>query len=549
MKKKKYFILTLVFLSFIMLFYFNQKKGFHEDEIYSYGSSNYKYDNIYKSYGYTSKELDYFWNVTFKGNLFNRVGNSLDFLLNIDKKEFSYREDLTKKEPLLKTKEDANEYLSIQKEDLGNYFSVWLNQAIDVHPPLFYFCLHFFSIFSFNHFSKIIGFALNLLFFILTLIGMKKILALEGKDEFSLPAVIFYGMSMAAISTVMFQRMYMMLTCFAVWYLYYLWKFTKEDLRKKDKQIFSLIITGGFLTQYYFCIYAVTSFATYVILNWPDKKKIKDLFWIHFKGALLGLILYPVAIYQVLFSSRGIVGHENIAKTYLEMLTYFIQNIFTKLNLNIILSIILGISLIYVAFKKKLFKQKEFHLLLLPLILSLLVISKISPFLGDSFTFRYIMLLYPLIVILIFYILSFIKSKKFPVVLLVISILLGVSGMILERPTYLYEEYQESLDIAQNHKDDNIIYVVDNDFTFLNAMPEFLIYKKHLIIDINENDLEQINALKEVSQDNEDILCIKNWLDTEKIKDDILNNTDFTKAELISNVSGDVLSTYYKLTK
>ena len=231
------------------------------------------------------------------------------------------------------------------------------------------------------------------------------------------------------------------------------------------------------------------------------------------------------------------------------MLTYFIQNIFTKLNLNIILSIILGISLIYVAFKKKLFKQKEFHLLLLPIILSLLIISKTSPFLGNSFTFRYIMLLYPIIVILIFYILSFITNKKLPILLLIISILLGVSGMILERPTYLYEEYQESLDIAQNNKDDNIIYVVDNDFTFLNAMPEFLIYKKHLIIDISENDLEQINALKEVSQDNEAILCIKSWLDTEKIKDDILNNTDFTKAELISNVSGDVLSTYYKLTK
>ena len=40
--------------------------------------------NIYKSYGYTSKELDYFWNVTFKGNLFNRIGNSLDFLLNMN---------------------------------------------------------------------------------------------------------------------------------------------------------------------------------------------------------------------------------------------------------------------------------------------------------------------------------------------------------------------------------------------------------------------------------------------------------------------------------
>ena len=159
------------------------------------------------------------------------------------------------------------------------------------------------------------------------------------------------------------------------------------------------------------------------------------------------------------------------------------------------------------------------------------------------------MLLYPVIVILIFYVLSFIKIKKLPVILLVISILLGISGMILERPSYLYEDYQVSLDIAENYKNDNIIYVVDNDFTFLNAMPEFLVYNKHLIININENDLEQINALKEVSQDNEAILCIKSWLDTEKIKDDILKNTDFTKAELVADVSGDVLSTYYKLTK
>ena len=41
------FIITLIILSLIMIYFINQKEGFHEDEIFSYGSSNYKYDNLF----------------------------------------------------------------------------------------------------------------------------------------------------------------------------------------------------------------------------------------------------------------------------------------------------------------------------------------------------------------------------------------------------------------------------------------------------------------------------------------------------------------------
>ena len=549
MQKKKYFILTLIFLSILSLFYFNQKKGFHEDEIYSYGSSNYKYDNIYKSYGYTGAELDYFWNVTFKGNLFSKIGNSLEFLLNKEKKEYPYKEELLKKEPILKTKQEATEYMSLQKEDLGNYFSVWLNQAIDVHPPLFYFLVHFFSLVSFNHFSKLPIYLLNLVAFLLTLIAMKKILEKEKKEDFTLPAVILYGASMAGLSTLMFQRMYMLLTCFCTWYLYYLLKIDKEEMPKKEKIHFSLIITGGFLTQYYFCIYAVMSFVTYVFLNLKDKEKIKNLFFIHFKGTLLGLLLFPVSIYHILFSSRGIVGHENAIKTYFEMFKYFMTNLITKLNLNYILFGLLLLLLIYCSKKFKLLKKKEFHLLLFPSMLSLLVVSKISPFLGKAFTFRYIMFLYPSIVLFIFYCLSFMKHKKTPIVCLVLTIILSLYGLITTKPTYLYEDYQKSLDIANTYQNDTLIYVVDNDYTFLNAMPEFLTYKNHLIINKNADDLRKIKALEDVSKDKEAILCIKSWLDKENIKKEILENTSFTEAILLEDIESDVESVYYLLKK
>ena len=43
--------IVIVILTITMLFYENQKTGFNEDEIFSYGSSNYKYDNLFQHMG------------------------------------------------------------------------------------------------------------------------------------------------------------------------------------------------------------------------------------------------------------------------------------------------------------------------------------------------------------------------------------------------------------------------------------------------------------------------------------------------------------------
>ena len=42
-------ILVLIIVTIFMFYWIGQKEGFHEDEIFSYGSSNYKWDNVFQA--------------------------------------------------------------------------------------------------------------------------------------------------------------------------------------------------------------------------------------------------------------------------------------------------------------------------------------------------------------------------------------------------------------------------------------------------------------------------------------------------------------------
>ena len=233
LKTNKYIILTIVLLCSLMFFFINQKHGFHEDEIFSYGSSNYKYDNVFRWFGYAEAGQDILYQQVLTGSVKDRIIKLKTFLLEPDK--FTKDEVLAQEIPTWRTKDDALEYLAIQKEDIFNYFSVYYNQAKDVHPPLFYFLVHFISTLFYGSFSKYIIFFINLAFFIGTLIVIKKIMDKLNHKEITIPTMILYGASMAAISTVMFQRMYMMLTFFSILYLYYIIKYIKDDFTINDK--------------------------------------------------------------------------------------------------------------------------------------------------------------------------------------------------------------------------------------------------------------------------------------------------------------------------
>lgn len=543
--KNKYIILTIILLSCLMFYFIGEKQGFHEDEIFSIGSSNYKYDNVYRPFGYADANQDVFYKQVLKGN---KLHNLLIFILDND--SFTKDEVLSKEVPIFKSNNEALEYLTIGKSDIFNYFSVYYNQSIDVHPPLFYFLVHFVSTLFYGTFSKYIIFSINLLFFIGTLWIINKIMNQLKQEKLSIPTMILYGASIGGISTVMFQRMYMMLTSFSILYLYLTIKFVQDDFKIKRKLPWIVTILCGFLTQYYFCIYIVLVFillSVYLIIK-KQYKKLLDYFIVHVIAAVIGVVFYPASIYHIFFSYRGFGDGGKSAKPILESIAYYLKQIYKLFGFkNLLLVIVIISTILIIKNKISISKEKINYLILLivPIIVYILLVSKIAPFLGESYTSRYIMLVLPIIAISIMYLFSFVI--KFNITPLIISIVLVINGLYNETPVYLYKDYKKVMDLANIYKNDYFVYVFDNNFTHLSSLPEFATYKASLIINVNDYDFSLLNN-DELNSSNEFIVCIKNWLNQEEFVNKILENTKYNKYEKLLELNSDVEATYFKFS-
>ena len=213
------YLIIAVILTIILFWAIGRKEGFHEDEMFSYGASNSTLGNTFLTYA----REDYLDSIIKRRNPFLTLKNYIYYkVINKD----AYDEEIKKLgtywlDSVWRTPEDATEYLQIDNfEEAIDFISVYWNTAKDVHPPLFYFAIHIMSIIFWGHFSKYIGFLVNLIFFYGTIYLLRKIFILINKKHLAIPNLILYGASIGAISTVMFQRMYMMLTFFTIWLLY-----------------------------------------------------------------------------------------------------------------------------------------------------------------------------------------------------------------------------------------------------------------------------------------------------------------------------------------
>ena len=160
------------------------------------------------------------------------------------------------------------------------------------------------------------------------------------------------------------------------------------------------------------------------------------------------------------------------------------------------------------------------------------------------------MLLFPIITIASFYIISFIfnNKKTLFIITLVVSLCLSINGLINSTPVYLYKDYDKVMELAQENADKYFVYVFDNYFTHLNSMPEFATYKESLILNKNIHDFKLLDNEK-LNNENEFILCIKNWLNKEEILNLVLENSGYNDYEVLLELNSDVESTYYRITK
>lgn len=557
------FYIAIIITTIIMFVFIGQKNGWHEDEIFSYGSSNYKYDNLFLNFG-DKDSLNQLIDEKIVGK---NIGETLKNISYYLKNEGEFQDELNKKiaeeKPIWKTKEQAKEYMTVSSDEIFNYWSVYYNQARDVHPPLFYMLVHLVSSICLNNFTKYIIFSINLIFYIASCFVQKKILKLFNKEELSWITVLLYGLSMGMISIVMFQRMYMMLTFFAMVYLYLNINIFKNsfEIDKKTKRKLTITVILGFLTQYYFCIYAALVAIISAICMIKNKKwdSLKRYIWCHVKAAIIGLILFPASIYHIFFSYRGAAG--GVAEgSYLSRLQEYLKLIFYGFSIPEILGYItLGIIIAMFIRRIIIAKRKDIvTLICLPIFLFVLVIAKIAPFIN----IRYISIVFPIIIIAIELgvvssvkeLMKTIKNDKIPqfirknasiIILVVIALVSSGYGLLKSKPEFLYTDYSKRIEIAEKYSNLKFVYIGQSPFNQLQDMEEFLRYDNSIII--NTWQLDRLKEIDGLDDNTEFILNIKCWVsDFDKTLKTVLENTGAKDYELLID---DGQSRVYKVKK
>ena len=255
---------VLLCVQVLVIVYFGDKKaGFHEDEYYSYYSTN-------RTAGLYQPDREWMDRDTFR-----------------------------------------NEFVVLEGERF-NYGMVSLVQSWDVHPPFFYFLLHTACSLFPGMFSKWLGIGINIVAFCINF-GLLTWLTymVTGKNRalaFLVAAV--HGFNAVIISGVMFIRMYEWLTVFVLLCAcLHVRAVLRKDMSLKGFLLPLMFVNYlGFLTQYYYIIFLFFMAAGFCVRRlWTDRK-----LWNCIKYGLacgislvLAVLSYPACFSHIFRGYRG----------------------------------------------------------------------------------------------------------------------------------------------------------------------------------------------------------------------------------------------------
>ncbi len=474
-----------------MLYYGNKKEGYHVDEVYSYGLANSEYlpfmhfgEHDYnvkdwmKEYATGNAIGDIFKNVVKDFNILKECG--FDF-----KSSVIYQDYLRAQANSADTKtttwvsgEDYLHYVTASPENRFNYASVYYNQRGDVHPPLFYILLHTIcSVFS-ESFSKWYGLILNMVFMLLSMRIVYKLCSRLYADKFLAATVMaVYGFSSGFMTTALFLRMYAILTFFVLASCYLHLAFADEEfeLTKRRRRQIAIVTLLGFLTHYYFVIYAIGIAAVCSVWMLVKKKTGSLLRYICtlITTAVIGLCVWPFAIKHVFFGYRGKGSFQALAQVevYLIKIKLMVAQLFGQMLQGkwwiwVLAVAVLGLTALLC--RRKNISWGRISLISIPAILYLLLVSQIVPF----YTERYVMCLFPFVCITllgcVYYTVKIICERLAKVsscekwiwkhgekvlmlfVLVTTGFFLFLNNCYTNVPGYLFPQGQETVELPEN---------------------------------------------------------------------------------------------------
>ena len=401
------------------------------------------------------------------------------------------------------------DYMTVDEEQCFHYAIPYQNQVRDVHPPLFYMFLHTACSIIPGEFSYFAGAAFNVVFFI----GTTIVLYFLGKELFgdevcSLLACSLYAVSYGGINTMVYIRMYMLLTLMVLLHTcVYVRYFEKEEISWKGYVFLALTLIGGVMSQYYF-LFAAFFFGTWYTIKFLIKKRyqvlVKYLATI-FVSAALSILVWPSMLKHLFGGGRGEEARGNLLSmdgyfsAVKEMFRILSNEMFTKM-LPVILIGLLLLTLLCVKREKKIQWDilKKAAVIIYVCSGYLLLVAKVAPYMVD----RYIMPLYPLVYMLVIGACYLLAVKLMPKKLAGCLCVLGFLGltlihMFVSGIPYTYQKHPDNKErqaIVEAYQDNYALYISDNDGEhYYDAVQMLKEYKGYYYV----YDLGNIDIVKE----------------------------------------------------
>lgn len=370
------------------------------------------------------------------------------------------------------------------------YLNVYQNQIADVHPPLYYLCIHALSsVFRDAGFTKWVGIGLNMACFAVTQCALFALswLLLAGKRGEQAPTAgaywgalvppLLYGIGMGAVSSVLFIRMYAMMTMWTALLalvLVLLWQRGQTVWRMRA---LIAVLIAGFLTQYYFVIIACFLCAGYFAARLAKRQGAHAA---RFAGACmfalaLAVGLFPWCLHHIFGGYRGVEAMERASGVQLSDMTRWCRILFDTLSaqqfggalawLAPLAAVLAAVPLGRIG-KRGSLPAGSTAAALLGLAACggyLAVIAVVSPYKVD----RYIFCIYPLTVLAVYLLLAQGASRFGLRRGLACLLALGVMAANVSefRPNYLYEGDSEYVRISEAHASLPCVVLGENDIT------------------------------------------------------------------------------------
>lgn len=346
------------------------------------------------------------------------------------------------------------DYVSADSEHTFEYSIPYRNQDTDVHPPLFYLFLHTACSFIPGEFSYWAGTGCNMIFFIASTL----VLYFLGKELFKdkicgLLAAFLFSISYGGLNTMVFIRMYMLLTLIVLLHTYVYMKYLEqEDVSLKGYVFLGLTLIAGVMTQYYFVIFAFFFGLWYAIKFFSQKqyRKLGKYIAAVFISAGCSLAIYPTMLKHVFHTGRGVEARENFSASegYFEKIRTMWKLMDSQLFFNLFAAVFMLLVILLILYFKNKGRVPQKLCTKLGVILFacagyFMIVTKVAPYQID----RYVMPIYPLVYLLVIGAVYKLAVKQIPMKAAAVMCVLGFGGLSIVHMAYSAIPHTYSEDI------------------------------------------------------------------------------------------------------